>query len=174
MLWTVSLWQSGFVFLHLCSREFVAKRREMIRPWGSFVKTSNFEVPASPAKWTTRFYKNIEHFQSNYVSLELRWEDWLALDSSICQLIFSGFCLSDFVSVLLDHLPLPAGGHGRLRGRLLVCRTSQPGPETHSWREGGPPGSAVCCHRRHLYPTLCHCWSRCGFIYKVERGFSPQ
>jgi len=48
-------------------REFVAKRREMIRPWGSFIKTSNFEVPASPAKWTTRFYKNIEHFQSNYV-----------------------------------------------------------------------------------------------------------
>ena len=75
----------------MCSREFVAKRREMIRPWGSFVKTSNFEVPASPAKWTTRFYKNIEHFQSNYVSLEFRWDDWLALDSSICQLIFYRF-----------------------------------------------------------------------------------
>jgi len=48
-------------------REWISKRREEIRPWTSFVKTSNFEVPASLPKVTKRFYKNIEYFQSNYV-----------------------------------------------------------------------------------------------------------
>ena len=49
-------------------REWVSKRREEIRPWGSFVKTTNFEPPQSLPKWSKRLYKNIEHFQSNYVS----------------------------------------------------------------------------------------------------------
>jgi len=48
-------------------REWVAKRREEIRPWGTFVKTTNFEPPQSLPKWSKRLYKNIEHFQSNYV-----------------------------------------------------------------------------------------------------------
>jgi len=48
-------------------REWVSKRREEIRPWGSFVKTTNFEPPQSLPKWSKRLYKNIEHFQSNYV-----------------------------------------------------------------------------------------------------------
>lgn len=48
-------------------REWVSKRREEVRPWGLFVKTSNFEVPPSLHKWSQRLYKNIEHFQSNYV-----------------------------------------------------------------------------------------------------------
>ena len=48
-------------------REWVQKRREEVRPWTTFVKTSNFNVPQSPPKLTKRFYKNIEHFQSNYV-----------------------------------------------------------------------------------------------------------
>jgi len=48
-------------------REWFLKRREEIRPWGSFVKTTNFEPPQSLPKWSKRLYKNIEHFQSNYV-----------------------------------------------------------------------------------------------------------
>ena len=52
-------------------REWISKRREEIRPWTSFVKTSNFEVPASLPKVTKRFYKNIEYFQSNYVSFKI-------------------------------------------------------------------------------------------------------
>ena len=50
----------------LC-REWMQKRREEVRPWTTFVKTNNFNVPQSPPKFTKRFYKNIEHFQSNYV-----------------------------------------------------------------------------------------------------------
>ena len=49
-------------------REWAAKRREEIRPWGTFVNTSNFEPPQSLPRWSKRLYKNIEHFQSNYVS----------------------------------------------------------------------------------------------------------
>jgi len=48
-------------------RDWIQKRREEVRPWTTFVKTSNFNVPQSPPKLTKRFYKNIEHFQSNYV-----------------------------------------------------------------------------------------------------------
>ena len=55
--------KSGFVF-----REWISKRREEIRPWGTFVKTTNFEAPSSFPKLTKRLYKNVEYFQSNYVS----------------------------------------------------------------------------------------------------------
>ena len=62
--------KSGFVF-----REWISKRREEIRPWGTFVKTTNFEAPSSFPKLTKRLYKNVEYFQSNYVS-----PAWLVLD----------------------------------------------------------------------------------------------
>ena len=55
-------------------REWISKRREEIRPWTTFVKTTNFEVPASVPKLSKRFYKNIEHFQSNYVSSNTNFE----------------------------------------------------------------------------------------------------
>ena len=32
------------------------------------MNTSNFEPPQSLPRWSKRLYKNIEHFQSNYVS----------------------------------------------------------------------------------------------------------
>jgi len=48
-------------------REWASKRREEIRPWVTFVKTTNFEPPQSLPKWSKRLYKNIEYFQSNYV-----------------------------------------------------------------------------------------------------------
>jgi len=49
-------------------REWIQKRREEVRPWTTFVKTSNFNFELqSPPKFTKRFYKNIDHFQSNYV-----------------------------------------------------------------------------------------------------------
>jgi len=48
-------------------REWIQKRRELVRPWTTFVKTSNFNFEQSPPKFTKRFYKNVDHFQSNYV-----------------------------------------------------------------------------------------------------------
>lgn len=48
-------------------REWLAKRREEIRPWTTFAKTTNFDAPASFPRWSKRLYKNVEYFQSNYV-----------------------------------------------------------------------------------------------------------
>ena len=48
-------------------REWFAKRREEIRPWGTFAKTTHFETPSTVPKLSKRLYRNIEYFQSNYV-----------------------------------------------------------------------------------------------------------
>ena len=48
-------------------RVWISKRREVIRPWSDFFKTSHLEVPRSPGRLGKRVVKNLEHFQSNYV-----------------------------------------------------------------------------------------------------------
>ena len=63
-------------------REWVASTRENIRPLGTFCNTANFQVgwlsssslvnyhskvPPSLGRFTKRFFKNIDYFQSNYV-----------------------------------------------------------------------------------------------------------
>lgn len=47
----------------------MSKRREEIRPWGLFVKTSHFQTPSSLPKLSKRVYKNVDYFLSNYVSM---------------------------------------------------------------------------------------------------------
>ncbi|KAL4229412.1 Prenylated Rab acceptor protein 1 [Mactra antiquata] len=49
------------------AREWLAKARDGIRPWGDFVNTSKFQTPKSVAPIPKRVMKNIEHFQSNYL-----------------------------------------------------------------------------------------------------------
>merc|ERR1712123_261156 len=48
-------------------KEWFAKKRANIRPLGTFFNTANFQVPPSAGRLTKRLYKNIEHFQSNYM-----------------------------------------------------------------------------------------------------------
>merc|ERR1711892_1342676 len=48
-------------------KEWFAKKRANIRPLGTFFNTANFQVPPSAGRLTKRLYKNIEHFQSNYL-----------------------------------------------------------------------------------------------------------
>ncbi|TRY80382.1 hypothetical protein TCAL_04860 [Tigriopus californicus] len=48
-------------------REWMSKRREEIRPWGLFARTSHFQTPASLPKLSKRVYKNVDYFLSNYV-----------------------------------------------------------------------------------------------------------
>lgn len=48
-------------------REWIASRRQNIRPWLQFVNFHNFNKPDSLPRWSKRLVKNIEHFQSNYV-----------------------------------------------------------------------------------------------------------
>ncbi|XP_023949839.1 prenylated Rab acceptor protein 1 isoform X2 [Bicyclus anynana] len=37
------------------------------RPWTQFVATENFKAPASLPRLSRRFYRNVEHFQANYL-----------------------------------------------------------------------------------------------------------
>ncbi|XP_045761045.1 prenylated Rab acceptor protein 1 isoform X2 [Maniola jurtina] len=41
------------------------------RPWTQFVATENFKVPASIPRLSRRFYRNVEHFQANYLMIFL-------------------------------------------------------------------------------------------------------
>ncbi|XP_069115835.1 prenylated Rab acceptor protein 1-like isoform X1 [Argopecten irradians] len=49
------------------AREWLARTREGIKPWGEFINTSKFKTPKSVAPVPKRIMKNIEHFQSNYL-----------------------------------------------------------------------------------------------------------
>ena len=55
------------------SREWLKTRREEIRPWSTFVATSNFGKPEGVPSLTRRIYKNLDHYQSNYVSIMSRF-----------------------------------------------------------------------------------------------------
>merc|ERR1712223_438529 len=48
-------------------KDWLAKRRESLRPVGTFFNTSNFQVPPSAGRLSKRLYKNVEYFQSNYM-----------------------------------------------------------------------------------------------------------
>ncbi|XP_030027734.1 prenylated Rab acceptor protein 1 isoform X2 [Manduca sexta] len=41
------------------------------RPWTQFVATENFKAPASLPRLSRRFYRNVEHFQANYIMVFL-------------------------------------------------------------------------------------------------------
>ena len=48
-------------------REWIASRRQNIRPWLQFININSFSKPDSLPRWSKRLVKNIDHFQSNYV-----------------------------------------------------------------------------------------------------------
>lgn len=41
------------------------------RPWTQFVATENFKAPPSIPRLSRRFYRNVEHFQANYLMIFL-------------------------------------------------------------------------------------------------------
>jgi hypothetical protein len=47
--------------------EWIAKRRETLKPWGEFFNTSKFKGPTGITQAGSRLIRNIEHFQSNYL-----------------------------------------------------------------------------------------------------------
>lgn len=48
-------------------QEWIAKRRETLKPWGEFFSTGKFSKPVGVKQATSRLVKNIEYFQSNYL-----------------------------------------------------------------------------------------------------------
>jgi len=47
--------------------EWVAKRRETVRPWTLFFASGHFKQPVSAQRVPRRIVKNVEYFQSNYL-----------------------------------------------------------------------------------------------------------
>jgi len=48
-------------------QEWIAKRRETLKPWTEFMAFSRFKKPSAVGVAGSRVIKNIEHFQSNYL-----------------------------------------------------------------------------------------------------------
>ena len=48
-------------------QEWIAKRRETLKPWTEFISLSKFKKPLSATQSGSRLVKNIEYFQSNYL-----------------------------------------------------------------------------------------------------------
>ena len=47
--------------------EWIAKRRENLKPWTEFMAFNKFAKPAGLKDATYRLFKNVSHFQSNYM-----------------------------------------------------------------------------------------------------------
>jgi len=47
--------------------EWLSKRRQNIRPWGTFVNTNRFKLPTNAGHVTQRVVQNVDYFQSNYI-----------------------------------------------------------------------------------------------------------
>merc|ERR1711955_31557 len=48
-------------------KDWMVSRRENIRPLTTFLNSANYQVPPSFGRFTKRFSKNVEYFQSNYL-----------------------------------------------------------------------------------------------------------
>lgn len=52
---------------NVSAREWFAKTRERVKPWGEFLNTQRFAVPKSLSPVPSRVMKNIDNFQGNYL-----------------------------------------------------------------------------------------------------------
>jgi len=77
-------------------REWITKRREEIRPWSDFFKTSHFDMPKTPAKLSKRVVKNLEHFQSNYVFVFVVLFIYCLITSPLLIIVIAASCVTCF------------------------------------------------------------------------------
>merc|ERR1712045_574815 len=78
-------------------REWITKRREEIRPWSDFFKTSHFDMPKTPARLSKRVIKNLEHFQSNYVFVFIVLFIYCLITSPLLIIVIAVSCVTCFV-----------------------------------------------------------------------------
>jgi len=71
-------------------REWLAKRREALRPLGTFCNTANFQIPPSAGRLSKRVVKNVEHFQSNYVCVFLVLVLYCLISSPLLLVVIAG------------------------------------------------------------------------------------
>jgi len=78
-------------------REWITKRREEIRPWSDFFKTSHFDMPKTPARLSNRVIKNLEHFQSNYVFVFVVLFIYCLITSPLLIIVIAASCVTCFI-----------------------------------------------------------------------------
>merc|ERR1739848_393065 len=71
-------------------KEWLAKRRENLRPVGTFFNTANFQVPPSAGRLSKRLVKNVDYFQSNYVLVFLILVLYCLISSPLLLIVIAG------------------------------------------------------------------------------------
>lgn len=74
----------------LATKEWLATRRQHVRPWLQFVQTSNFRMPVSLPRLSKRIMRNIEYFQSNYLFVFLGLIAYCLITSPLLLIALAG------------------------------------------------------------------------------------
>lgn len=62
---------AGMQLSSVVARDWLHARRSNLRPWVTFVATSNLKKPVTLKGWSTRLAKNVDYFQSNYLFVSI-------------------------------------------------------------------------------------------------------
>lgn len=73
------------------AREWLARQRESIRPWQSFLDQDKFSKPSAPNQISERVQKNLKHFQSNYLVVVMILMGYCLITSPMLMVAFGAF-----------------------------------------------------------------------------------
>jgi hypothetical protein len=79
------------------AREWIARQRESIRPWNSFIDQEKFSKPQTPAQISERLQKNVKFFQSNYLVVVLVLAGYCLITSPMLIIALAAFFGVQFV-----------------------------------------------------------------------------
>jgi len=79
------------------AREWIARQRESIRPWNTFIDQEKFSKPQTPQQISDRLQKNVKFFQSNYLVVVLILAGYCLITSPMLILALGAFFGVQFV-----------------------------------------------------------------------------
>ena len=82
------------------AREWIARQRESIRPWNSFIDQEKFSKPQTPAQISDRLQKNVKFFQSNYLVVVLVLAGYCLITSPMLIIALAAFFGVQFVQII--------------------------------------------------------------------------
>ncbi|CAH2268771.1 prenylated Rab acceptor protein 1 isoform X2 [Pararge aegeria] len=79
------------------------------QPWTQFIATENFKVPTSVPRISRRFYKNLQHFQANYLIIFLGLFIYCLITSPflLFAVVVSSYCIKKYFN---GHKSFKIGG----------------------------------------------------------------
>jgi len=102
---------SGVAVSPVLLRQWLSAKRATVKPWTTFIKTSNFKSPLTLTRWSARLARNIEYFQSNYLFVSIILILYCLLTSPLLLLVLVSLCGAQYLVTLraAEH-PLVLGG----------------------------------------------------------------